>query len=147
MQSDSDWDSLFGSHKGFVRLDASSNPFEPSVYHQLHCLNGLRNIFMQPGWADNKNTNWHVNHCLNYLRQAILCNGDTTLEPSFLYRLKNGKYAPAAHGTGVVHECRDWTAVRRFAENNYRQFKDIPFKITLNATKGNTHTLYQMDSF
>lgn len=138
MQSDQDWDSLMpvGYQSGFVRLDASNAPFEPSIYHQLHCLNNLRNIFMQPGWANDTHKEWHVNHCLNYIRQTILCTGDITLEPSFEYTLRNGNRVPASHGSDVAHVCRDWTTVRSFSENNYRLFKDVPFNISTPQVPG-----------
>ncbi|KAF8900264.1 hypothetical protein CPB84DRAFT_1962444 [Gymnopilus junonius] len=131
MQADEEWESLFGDNSGFIRLDAVSNPFELSLYHQLHCLNGLRKLLIHPGWEGDEEKEWHFRHCLNFLRQAILCNGDTTLEPSFQYELENGTSVPASHGTNVAQECRDWTAVRSFVENNGRSFRDIPYNLSL----------------
>lgn len=138
MSSGREWDSLMpsGYHSGFIRLNASSNPFEPSLYHQLHCLNNLREIYMEPGWTGDDNKEWHVKHCLNYLLRAVLCNGDTTLEPSFLYKLDDGRLVPASHGVNVTHRCRDWTTVRSVVENNYRVYKDVPFNITAHIKTG-----------
>lgn len=81
---------------------------------------------MGPGWEDNHAKDRHVKHCLNFILRAVLCNADTTLEPSFKYKRHDGRIVPAASGKNVVHRCRDWTMVRSFAENNYRTYKDIP---------------------
>lgn len=132
MLADEDWESLMpdGYHYGFIRLNSSSKPLEPSIYHQLHCLNTLRKIYMEPGWASDDQKSWNVRKCLNFIRQAILCNGDITLEPSFEYTLDDGRHVPGAHGMDVAHKCRDWTRVRTFTEDNHRTFESVPFKFT-----------------
>lgn len=143
MSSDKEWESLMpsGYHSGFIRLNASSSPFEPSLYHQLHCLNNLRKIYMGPSWAGDDIKEWHVKHCLNFIFRAVLCNGDTTLEPSFQYELNDGRLIPATHGVNVTHRCRDWTVVRSFAEGNYRLYKDVPFNITAHIVPGEYSTV------
>lgn len=53
----------------------------------------------------------HVNHCFDYLRQAILCNMDSTLE---------GSVTKGNHGTSgweVLHTCRSYTAGKAWAES------------------------------
>ena len=46
----------------------------------------------------------HIQHCLDYLRQSLMCHGDTTLEPDDVGI--NG-----AHGFGIQHVCKSWTQV------------------------------------
>lgn len=46
----------------------------------------------------------HITHCLEYLRHAIMCAGDTTLEP----------FTPDL-GLDISHKCRDWDAIFDFA--------------------------------
>lgn len=51
----------------------------------------------------------HVTHCLDSLRQAVLCKVDSTL----LYT-KDAK----VFGDGQVHACHDWTSLVQWAENH-----------------------------
>ncbi|KAK9775190.1 putative DUF3328 domain-containing protein [Seiridium cardinale] len=51
------------------------------VFHQLHCLDSLRRA-VYPDYYPHEGSprTWqlHVDHCVDYLRQAIMCHGDTT---------------------------------------------------------------------
>jgi L-lactate utilization protein LutB len=67
---------------------------------------------------------FHITHCLSYLRQSILCNLDTTLEPAREAVTKSGEHVHAAYGTGVEHECRDWTQVRDWMNKNHEEWAD-----------------------
>jgi hypothetical protein len=72
--------------------------------HQLHCLAALRTSLVE---HDRKFGDiGHAQHCLNYLRQWILCNPDLTLE----------QFDPLERNFDVdvvaeLHICRDWSAV------------------------------------
>lgn len=57
----------------------------------------------------------HNNHCYEYIRQAILCAGDMTLEPA---EVEGGKRAHSVDGWGVVHQCRNFDSVFEFAEKH-----------------------------
>lgn len=48
----------------------------------------------------------HVGHCFDYLRQAIQCAGDLTLEPSA--QSSTGKVLGTVDGWGATHMCRSW---------------------------------------
>lgn len=49
----------------------------------------------------------HIGHCFDYLRQALMCAGDMTLEGAIL--LSDGKVSSAGvDGWGVIHQCRSW---------------------------------------
>lgn len=51
----------------------------------------------------------HIRHCLNILRQAILCASDTTIAP----------FRPGHEtGVGTVHICREWEKVYDYIEEN-----------------------------
>ncbi|KAM3064733.1 hypothetical protein ACMFMG_012144 [Clarireedia jacksonii] len=99
VESDRAWHDLLAH--GMIRLTADeasrmSNktipfPSDPEHYfskvemwHQLHCVNTLRNTI----WAktptiffgrDQDKDARHIDHCLDYLRQVILCHGDVGL--------------------------------------------------------------------
>lgn len=99
-----------------------------SMFHQIHCL--VRSLYdfylssssdavsfkvairtaIQTRTFDDQ----HLDHCLDYLRQAIMCTGDTTLEK--VIRDDDGKFKPDIDGWGTVHECRSWHMLFEFAE-------------------------------
>ncbi|OBT64717.1 hypothetical protein VE03_05897 [Pseudogymnoascus sp. 23342-1-I1] len=77
-----------------------------SVFHQLHCLSYLAVAF-QTAFTDNSPSSevaFHSVHCFDYIRQAILCNADTSLE------------GDTGHpGWGGVHQCTDIDKLREWA--------------------------------
>lgn len=87
------------------------------MFHQFHCLDALRHAVLALHDPDAVHTEGahagkHAQHCLNYLRQTILCAADTTLEP----------FVNPGIGIGVVHQCRDWTQVYEWAEANWEEY-------------------------
>lgn len=86
------------------------------MVHQMHCLDVLRVGFAMGGVGAGAGYIEHAEHCLRYLRQAILCRADSTLEPSTPERDAAGVWEHAASGVGSVHRCKDWTAMRRYLE-------------------------------
>ncbi|BDD54454.1 hypothetical protein MAP00_000072 [Monascus purpureus] len=79
-----------------------------SMFHQLHCLASIRMALQESrenkdvgmDWRDNA----HWPHCLDYLRQTILCFADDTLEHRD--RLPNGTTVRFISGTQDVRRCR-----------------------------------------
>lgn len=53
----------------------------------------------------------HAQHCFDYLRQGLMCAGDVTLEPP-------DEGMSGLHGWGVVHVCRRWEDIGRWARKN-----------------------------
>ncbi|RMZ70428.1 Thioesterase domain-containing [Pyrenophora seminiperda CCB06] len=92
-----------------------------AVFHQLHCLMHMAlytdKLVLQIRNKDfvlDEGKLWHNDHCFNYIRNALLCCGDTTLEgQSQTPEVKN---IPGTDGTGAVHVCRNYEDVKRFAE-------------------------------
>lgn len=62
--------------------------------------------------AQDHMTEEHIYHCFDYIRQSIMCCGDTTLEKA---RTVGGELARGVDGWGVGHECRDYDAIYRYA--------------------------------
>ncbi|KAH7907580.1 hypothetical protein BJ138DRAFT_1014251, partial [Hygrophoropsis aurantiaca] len=89
-----DWRSTdyFPRANGFVKLRWRA--FGISMFHQM-CLQMIRHAVLYPNTAGG-----HTHHCLNLLRQAVLCAADVTLS--------------GMDGVGVVHVCRDWGCVCRY---------------------------------
>lgn len=78
----------------------------------IHCQMMIREAYFGAlhGSATNQTTH-HVNHCLDYLRQALICHADANLE----YRVasESGDAAPTGYGE---HQCQDFDALFDFAE-------------------------------
>ncbi|KAJ6039070.1 hypothetical protein N7499_003123 [Penicillium canescens] len=55
----------------------------PDVLHSLHCLNAIRK-HLDPEYYGNSMTlppelrRMHIDHCIDHLRQSVLCHGDLT---------------------------------------------------------------------
>ncbi|KAJ7143528.1 hypothetical protein C8R43DRAFT_953969 [Mycena crocata] len=98
---------LFPRSNGFVEL----GPEGVAMFHQMHCLQRIRTAIVQgdPGH--------HTRHCLNLLRQTVLCASDTTLDP-----MNSPK---GTDGLGIVHVCRDWQKVYDFVEENQMKYMNL----------------------
>lgn len=124
LTDDHKWASIVPPKRGFVRLGQSGTPFSIALYHQLHCVNGIRfayvaardGLFKRP--EDRKAAFDHVNHCFDVLRQSILCKADTT------------KIPVNSQNQTITRSCRDWTQVRDFVDENHEFWRGIPFSLT-----------------
>lgn len=125
-----------GDGLGFIRLGPDRRFFGLAIYHQMHCLDSLREAIlgkhhMRAGYAlrdggqeaegkgaaQRKRDVEHSAHCLNYLRQGILCAADVTLEPEIAEGAQD-----VGEGLAVTHVCRDWSKVYEFAERNWEEW-------------------------
>ncbi|KAE8418377.1 hypothetical protein BDV36DRAFT_295219 [Aspergillus pseudocaelatus] len=122
------WDELMPVGRGFVNINNDTAlPDQPgldqslpqqramiSVFHQLHCIYMTREGYYaaREGNLDQVNAA-HLMHCWDYLRQAVMCNADTTLE--WLPAPPNDR---GSTGWGYEHTCRDFDAISRWAEEN-----------------------------
>lgn len=88
------------------------------MFHSLHCLNSLRKAVAGSmghgiqGLQANY-TQLHINHCIEHLRQAILCHGDltpVTLKPVVH---TDGNILDLVGQTEYPDTCRDWTSLRQ----------------------------------
>lgn len=104
-----EWAELLPGGDGIVYLGEHKQPFGISLFHQLRCLDILRNETVTPRDSPPSEL---ARHCLNYLKQMMLCRGDVHLE-SFNY---------ASHIDPIDQsgdwECRDWDVVYKEAKRN-----------------------------
>jgi hypothetical protein len=83
------------------------------VYHQLHCIKMLRQWnyreHYHPGLAPEDRPHWdiHADHCLDLLRSAAMCHGDTTLTTFGWFT----KAKPMLNTRLIPHICVDWDAL------------------------------------
>ena len=120
LYADDDWATLFPASDGFTDLSLPNSPnpnetrtFLVSMVHQLHCLDVFRVGFVtnQTGYAH------HIEHCLRYMLQIVLCHADTTLEADEP-GMRDGRWLHAAGGVGSVHQCRDWRVLRKYLDEH-----------------------------
>lgn len=104
------WNRVYPTGFGFVRLGPERRILCTSMFHQLHCIDKMRRALDDPD--DPIATIPHLQHCMNYIRQMVLCGADVTLEPE------------GSEGVGVVHTCRDWNVVYDTIEDNYERWMD-----------------------
>lgn len=91
--------------------------YDVSLFHQLHCLMRIRETLFIARFAMNHTnaekidetliepTMMHVHHCFDYIRQALMCAGDLTLEWP---RTEKDGTRIAVDGWGVSHQCKSW---------------------------------------
>lgn len=101
--------------------------FTTSVTHQLHCLyvilkahNSMKLVVTEPGPAKPYTLEdpWHLNHCFDYIRQAIMCAGDVALEgaaTSFPVD-EHGHDRGGSDGWDAIHVCKDYSQIYAYLE-------------------------------
>ncbi|KAF2772422.1 hypothetical protein EJ03DRAFT_348799 [Teratosphaeria nubilosa] len=141
-ENDLAWSSISPPGDGFVLFpnrtrDAYNLPlgkpspqgdlYDISLFHQLHCLISMREhvLMLQASVGrDNqaqvfevlvKPREEHVWHCFDYLRQAVMCAGDMTVEWP---RTEEDGRRFAVDGWGVTHQCADWNAILQWMGEN-----------------------------
>ncbi|EKM56659.1 uncharacterized protein PHACADRAFT_253907 [Phanerochaete carnosa HHB-10118-sp] len=125
-EADAEWLSIYpGGQLGFVHLGPQKRFFSLSLYHQIHCLDSLRHAILNGKSHDGEQGHGHGHtrkrdvehsaHCLNYLRQTIMCAADLTLEPEIVLGSSD-----VGEGLGAVHVCRDWSRVHEYTRQNWQ---------------------------
>lgn len=110
LESDAQWYGMTSTSDGFVRLGPENRLFVVVMFHELHCLRVLNMGFSNSTDAGDA----HLEHCLTYLRQSVLCGSDLTLEP--------GDFEDRDVETervGATHVCKDWSTLYGLVEDNY----------------------------
>ena len=87
-------------------------PFTFALFHQLRCLNIIRETLMAHPDQPHTKPNRIAVHCMNYIRQMVLCRADLALE--------SGRHplGPNTVVSDVTHVCRDWSVIWDEAEGN-----------------------------
>nr|XP_036581839.1 uncharacterized protein CTRU02_08411 [Colletotrichum truncatum]XP_036587995.1 uncharacterized protein CTRU02_02007 [Colletotrichum truncatum]KAF6790282.1 hypothetical protein CTRU02_08411 [Colletotrichum truncatum]KAF6799136.1 hypothetical protein CTRU02_02007 [Colletotrichum truncatum] len=137
--SNSEWNELMNSlHRviphggGFLKVDhperfllppplTISWPEKPTVYslsvfHQLHCFGAILEDYrkIHIGQSPTQPLH-HILHCFDFLRQAILCCGDCTMEPNKAVALHHQGNVPEMN---TVRVCKNINNIIEFANKN-----------------------------
>ncbi|RAK78865.1 uncharacterized protein BO72DRAFT_59140 [Aspergillus fijiensis CBS 313.89] len=85
-------------------MDPNRKIYFVKVYHQLHCLKNIRRAFKKLLSPETDPISFgHVEHCLDTLRQDLMCRADDTPMPSL--QLVNGA------GEAQIRQCRNFEAL------------------------------------
>lgn len=102
------------------------------VFHQLHCLNYVRQFTWLDYYENPPNdlnhgavaNRMHVDHCIETLRLALMCNADVT---PYLIRSKPEIYAKAESDFSAHHKCKHFDLLTNWMDKNaFKQPLDIP---------------------
>ncbi|KAF8312634.1 hypothetical protein DL93DRAFT_2168257 [Clavulina sp. PMI_390] len=99
------------------------------VFHQLHCLNTLRKFqhpkrypyVVQQRYREDKGygTIDHIDHCIQAIRETLMCHADRTLDPYVKPSDRNRTQVSFES----YHTCRDFGAIQQWARDNQSPFK------------------------
>ncbi|KAH6652380.1 hypothetical protein BKA67DRAFT_573721 [Truncatella angustata] len=95
------------------------------IFHQLHCLNNLRMLAWPEyyGSLDDMDgeERWeiqqHLAHCIDILRQALLCTSDISTNFWFLSDVNGPEPKVVTNGTSI-RTCRDFESIKAWAMGN-----------------------------
>jgi hypothetical protein len=113
-----------------VKLNPLTIILRPDMFHSLHCLNAIR-MNLNPVMYDNNSEyktrhhhhglpasvigpnyeNTHLEHCLDRLRQAVMCHGDLTPAPLYVF-----EGFPVALGKSGKRTCRKFEPIRKWMD-------------------------------
>ncbi|KAI0602836.1 hypothetical protein F4775DRAFT_587370 [Biscogniauxia sp. FL1348] len=105
--------------------DGSGYLAELAVFHELHCVKRIRHHLHLDYYYGNMTADEearerdHMDHCLEYWREAAICRGDPTLAT---FQWHEGRPFSKVHS---VHECVNWDKLRRWAEDRMVDTSDL----------------------
>ncbi|KAE9388891.1 hypothetical protein BT96DRAFT_890298 [Gymnopus androsaceus JB14] len=119
-RADEEWAAL-APNGGVVYLGENHDPFTPSMFHQLRCLDIIRKDIVRVRGSENPVEPLELTqHCMNYLRQMVLCRSDVALEYCA------GK--PHVEVFPLTYECQDWRQLYSALEVNQASLKQMRVK-------------------
>ncbi|CZS99545.1 hypothetical protein WAI453_002468 [Rhynchosporium graminicola] len=109
--------------------DGSGDMFAlPAVFHNLHCLYAIRRAMFPNVYIDDKDAippgpnqiNIHTDHCIDTIRQALMCHGDMSLY-YFYWPTSEGRstHAYPRHVGHKEHMCVDWDNLQSEAHKRH----------------------------
>ncbi|KAK3387940.1 hypothetical protein B0H63DRAFT_448727 [Podospora didyma] len=109
------------------------------VFHQLHCLDLLRRHLYPDRYHNEKGMNaqqlkeyWiHLEHCIDNLRQTIMCYSDVSTIPWKIHEKAHREF-PDAHTT---HVCRDFDTLKEWMLDPVRHFPQEKYQLRVDALR------------
>ncbi|KAH8699312.1 tat pathway signal sequence [Talaromyces proteolyticus] len=88
------------------------------VFHTLHCVNKIRKSYYSDYYHDPNplvDQQEHFDHCIDLLRQVIMCHGDISLHT---YEWKDDYRWPWP-SMRTEHQCRNWDKLMVWSKEHY----------------------------
>lgn len=111
-QGIAEWAAHIPHGDGFVRLGPNDRKFGVAMFHELQCIDIIRQALVDK----QEHQKEIVHHCMNYLRQMVLCHSHTALES-----VRWDRPPKVVDLTRSLYQCRDWTALYEGAAVNHHQ--------------------------
>ncbi|KAH9053136.1 hypothetical protein EDB87DRAFT_288721 [Lactarius vividus] len=108
---DAEWAAL-APNNGMLYLGPQRRPFSVSLFHQFRCLDIIRRDIIE---ALSQEESKLGQHCLNYMRQMVLCRTDLAVDPVLGRELE-------AEVRAETNQCVDWRRVYQALEENQREY-------------------------
>jgi Mycotoxin biosynthesis protein UstYa len=109
--ADAEWAALT-PHNGIIHLGPHRQPYSISLFHQLRCLDIIRRDIVGSLPPEGNKLS---RHCLNYMRQMVLCRADLAVDPILGRDLGAEVHAD-------TNQCVDWRRVYRELEKNQQEY-------------------------
>jgi hypothetical protein len=109
--ADGEWAAL-APNNGALYLGSHRQPFSISLFHQLRCLDIIRRDVAEVLPQEESRLS---RHCLNYMRQMVLCRADLAVDPVMGRELE-------AEVRAETNQCVDWRRVYQKLEENQREY-------------------------
>ncbi|KAF8549283.1 hypothetical protein OG21DRAFT_611912 [Imleria badia] len=110
--SDAEWSSLV-PNEGLIYLGDKRQAFSISMFHELRCLNIIRQGIVQTIDGNVTVSTQLVQHCLNYIRQMSFCRSNTMLTG---FVQSSDRDVP--HSFLGIQQCHDWAEIYKEVEKN-----------------------------
>ncbi|KAI0056936.1 hypothetical protein BV25DRAFT_1831709 [Artomyces pyxidatus] len=129
--AEAEWEAMTPGH-GFVYLGDQHRQFSLSMFHQLRCLDIIRGELVRSEDDEEAPAATELTeHCLNYLRQMVLCRSDCALVPVL------GKPDPELYPDTLL--CTDWRQVYAAVARNQEDHRQW---ISAQATSSHVDTMF-----
>ena len=108
--ADAEWAALAPNNE-ILYLGSHRQPFSISIFHQLRCLDIIRRDVADALPQEESRLS---GHCLNYMRQMVLCRTDLSVDP-----IMGREHEPEVRAE--TNQCVDWRRVYQKLEENQRE--------------------------
>jgi hypothetical protein len=108
IDSDDEWAALYPGN-GIIYLGEQKQAFSISMFHQLRCLDIIRKEIVRT-FNTSTQPPAITAHCINYLRQTVLCRADIYISPVLAF--------PKPKPKPDTFVCKDWEEVYKAVYHN-----------------------------
>ncbi|KAH8649206.1 hypothetical protein BX600DRAFT_502651 [Xylariales sp. PMI_506] len=130
-------ESFGDSYKDYWDAEAGGYVIGLDLFHTLHCVNHLRRAYypeIYKGDSRNKppeTIEIHRNHCLEQIRQYIMCHADLTAIPTKYYKEVDRNYVVS----DMPHTCRNFEKIQNWMLDRHGG-QSMVHSIFWNETRG-----------